>query len=628
MGLAELGALLYGEVLKHHPGDSSWPDRDRFVLSGGHGSMLLYSLLHLSGYNLSLDEIKSFRQVGSRTPGHPEYGHTEGVETTTGPLGQGISTAVGMAIAEQWLAARYNTDRHVVVDHYTYVIASDGDLMEGVASEACSLAGHQKLGKLIVFYDDNHVSIDGPTEITFTEDRVKRFEAYGWHVQSGDAYDVEGLRHMIAEAQAEDARPSFIALRSIIGKGAPNMAGTSAVHGSPLGEEELALAKKEIGLDPEKRFFIDPEAERFFTAHKAALNETYEQWTKTFEEWGRANPELKARWDAGQGADSALIDSIELPSFELGDKVPTRKAGGAVMQAIGAAVPHLIGGSADLASSNNNRIKEGGDFGPQDRSGRNIAFGVREHAMGAAVNGITLHGGLRGYGATFLIFSDYQRPAVRLAALMGCPSIFLYTHDSVYLGEDGPTHQPIEHFAALRAIPNLEFIRPADAEETGIAWKLALARREGPTAIALSRQGLPVLEKADPAWRESMGHGAYVVSDVEGSPDVILVATGSEVSLAVKAAGQSKKRVRVISMPSVDRFRAAPKDTQARILPAGIRTVVAEAGVGLGWEAIASSSQDLFVIERFGASGPGESVAEYLGYTVEALTAMLDRELS
>ncbi|MFW5806045.1 MAG: transketolase [Spirochaetota bacterium] len=625
LGLAELGAVLYGAAMNHYPGDPSWPNRDRFVLSAGHGSMLLYSLLHLSGYKVGLDDLKQFRQVGSITPGHPEYGETEGVETTTGPLGQGISNAVGMALAEAKLASVFNTDTHKVVDHYTYVIASDGDMMEGVASEACSLAGHLALGKLIVFYDDNHISIEGDTALAFSEDVERRFQAYGWQTMSGDAYDIDGIISMIEKAKGDTERPTLIRLRSVIGKGSPNKAGTAAVHGAALGEDEVAASKREIGLDEKKQFFIDPRATEHFEKRRGELRKQYEAWQAAFDDWAAENPELKKEWDRYFDRSAPDVDALELPAFEKGEKVATRKASGKILQALAKAVPNLIGGSADLAPSNNSTLEDWGHFSAEDRLGRTLHFGVREHAMGAIASGIYLHGGFRPYAATFMVFSDYMRGSMRLAALMGIPVIYVMTHDSIYVGEDGPTHEPVEHYAALRAIPNMAFFRPGDAEETAEAWRAALERTDGPTVLALTRQGLPVYEKADPKWRENYRRGGYIVRDTEGTPDVVVVATGSEVSLALDAAEKSSRKVRVVSVLDRERFEAQKESFRSSMIPQGVRTVVTEVGVLQGWEGYVQSKDDLFGLNRFGASGKGAEVARHLGFTAEALASLIDR---
>jgi transketolase len=623
MGLAELGALLFGDVMQYNPEDPEWSNRDRFVLSAGHGSMLLYSLLHLAGYDLSLDDLKNFRQVGSKTPGHPEYGHTVGVETTTGPLGQGLSNAVGMAMAAEMSAARFNTDAHHVVDNYVYCIASDGDIMEGVASEASSLAGHLGLGRLIVFYDDNDISIEGATDQAFSEDVPKRYEAYGWQVFSGDAYDWEDIKKKIEQAKQDPSRPTLIAVKSLIGKGAPTKAGTGGVHGAALGEEELLATKKNLGLDPEVDFYIHYDAVSFFEKRKKELKNAYDAWQETYRAWEKANPELAKEWKQYHGGVPDGLANVELPSFELGEKLATRKASGAIIQSIAAKVPNLIGGSADLAPSNNTAMPDYGHFSREDRTGRTLHFGVREHGMGGICNGLYLYGGWRPFGATFLIFTDYMRGSMRLASLMGLPIVYVMTHDSVYLGEDGPTHQPVEHLSALRAIPGMRVLRPGDAEETAQAWMMALERTDGPTVLALTRQKLAVYEKADSNWKETIRRGAYVVADSDGDPDVVVLATGSEVSMALEAAKESKKKVRVVSVLSRE-LLTADKAHLRSLVPANARVVVAESGVAQGWEQFVEDEADLFTINRFGASGPGSKVAEHIGFTTEALQKRLD----
>lgn len=621
MGMAELGALLYGEIMRHDPSDPKWPNRDRLILSAGHGSMFLYSLLHLSGYGLPLDEVKKFRQVGSKTPGHPEYGHTVGVETTTGPLGQGVANAVGTAIAEQMTAARFNTADHTVIDHYTYAIVGDGCLMEGISSEASSLAGHLKLGKLIVFYDSNKISIEGSTELAFTEDVTARYRAYGWHVVEGDAYEPDSIRSAVDTAKKETRKPTLVVLRSIIGKGSPNKAGTHGVHGAALGDDEVALTKKEIGVDPKEMFYIDPAAKEFFAARKKELADDHSTWTQLFDAWKQANPGLAAQWEETIGGGyTALLKDITFPSYKVGEKVATRKASGAAIQAIAKMLPNFVGGSADLAPSNNTAMPEHGEFGPDNPVGRTLHFGVRELAMAAIGNGMALYGGLRPFVATFLVFSDYLRPAARLSALMQVPLVYVLTHDSIFVGEDGPTHQPIEHLAVLRAIPGLRVLRPADAEETNEAWLMSL-EHTGPTILALTRQGLPTLDKADSSWKSSMRKGAYVVQDV-ADPEVVVVATGSEVSLAIEAAAASGRKVRVVSMPSRELFEAQDASYRESVIPSSVPAVVAEAGVRTGWEGIAPRER-IFSIDRFGESGPGDAVAESLGFTAANLTKMI-----
>jgi transketolase len=626
LGCAELGALLYGEILNHYPDDPRWPNRDRFILSAGHGSMFLYSLLHLSGYKVTLEDIKNFRQIGSKTPGHPEYGHTDGVETTTGPLGQGIANAVGMAMAEVMLAGKFNTNTHTIVDHYTYALAGDGCMMEGVASEAASLAGHLGLGKLILFYDSNRITIEGSTGITFTEDVAKRYEAYGWQVLSGDAYDFEGIVKLVEKAKGEKTKPSLIILTSIIGKGAPNKQGSHEVHGAPLGEDEVKAARKALGVPENAEFYIQPEALSCLAAKKNAVKKIYEAWKKTFEDYSKANPGLRKEWDLRHSADPSVYDGISLPEFKEGEKIATRSASGKTLLAAAKAVPGLVGGSADLAPSNNTAMPEYGDFSVKNPTGRTLHFGVREHAMGGVANGLALYGGFRPFCATFLVFSDYMKPSVRLAALMKLPVIYVFTHDSIFVGEDGPTHQPIEHFAALRIIPDTLVLRPGDAQETAWAWAAALKHTKGPTALILTRQNLEVYPKADANWRKTAEKGAYIVKNSEGKPDVVVIATGSEVSLAVKAAeGVKNKKVRVVSMLSRERFLSQDAGFQESILPRGVRTIVAEVGVSFGWEGFVQSREDLFTIDTFGLSGPGQKVADAFGRNQASLEKLIAR---
>ncbi|MGA2974269.1 MAG: transketolase [Spirochaetia bacterium] len=619
MGCAELGALLYGELLSHWPQDPRWINRDRFVLSAGHGCMLLYSLLHLSGYDLSLDDLKGFRQLGSRTPGHPEWGVTPGVEATGGPLGQGLSNAVGMAIAERILAARFNVPGRAVIDHWTYVLASDGDMMEGVASEAASLAGHLGVGKLIVFYDSNHITIEGSTDLAFSEDVLKRYEGYGWRALSGSMYDLPGIADMVDQARKAADRPTFILLQSIIGKGAPTRAGTAKVHGEPLGPEEAAGAKKAIGVPEGGQFYIFPEAQAYFKEKQQDWKARYEQWKKTLEAWRSENPERARDWDRHFGP-AADLSAVSLPAFKQGENLATRAASGQVLNAIAKIMPNLIGGSADLAPSNNTNLKDMGDFGKANPLGRNFHFGIREHGMAAVCNGIAYHGGLRPFCATFMVFSDYMRPAVRVAAIAKLPVIYVLTHDSVFVGEDGPTHEPVEHMAALRAIPNLLLLRPGDAEETEMAWRIAIARTDGPTALALTRQGIAVYPKADPDWRATIRRGAYTAKDCAGAPDVVIVATGSEVSVALQAAAAlTDRKVRVVSMLSRELFVAQPRDFRAALVPAGAKKVVFEAGVSFGWKSPFDDSPLVVGIDRFGESGPYQKIAEHLGITAAGL---------
>jgi len=610
MGMAPAAYVLWTEFLKHNPKDPRWPDRDRFVLSAGHGSMLLYSLLHLSGYPLELEDLKRFRQWGSKTPGHPEYEHDPfiGVETTTGPLGQGISTAVGMAMAERKLAAEFGAE---IVDHHTYVIASDGDLMEGVSSEASSLAGHLRLGKLIVLYDDNDVSIDGSTELAFTEDRMLRYEAYGWQVIRGvNGEDLGAIRAALKAAQT-DPRPSIISVRSIIGYGSP-LAGNHKAHSDAMGAEKVAATRQTLGWNYAP-FEIPQEVyddyRRVIPKGQAAQAE----WQARFEAFAKANPEAAAEF--GRRQERRLPESLSKvwPGFNPGEKMATRAASGKVLEKIVPALPELIGGSADLTPSNNTRTSEMSDFTPANPSGRYVRYGVREHAMGAALNGMTLHGGLRPYGGTFFTFSDYMRPALRMAAIMGIPTVFVFTHDSIGVGEDGPTHQPIEHLMSLRAMPVLWTVRPADATETVAAWQLALERTDGPTALILTRQALPVLEGSS---REGALKGGYVVADAQ-NPQAAIVATGSEVSLALEAQrllSEQGLRVRVVSLPCWEVFEAQPAKYRESVLPKSLPTLSVEAGSPLGWERYADRSIGL---TRFGASAPYPTVYQNLGFTVQ-----------
>lgn len=619
MGTAELGAMLYGEFLKHDPELPEWLDRDRFVLSAGHGSMFLYSMLHLSGYPVSMDDIRSFRQLGSKCAGHPEHGYIPGIETTTGPLGQGIANAVGMAIAETMLAARFNTDAHSIIDHYTWCLSGDGCLQEGVALEAISLAGHLGLGKLILFYDDNKITIDGGTELSFTEDVAARFAACHWHVQKGDMYDAEALRKMVAEAKGEASRPSIIMLRSEIGRGSPSLAGSAKTHGAPLGHEEIAKAKAAMGVAVDAEFYVDPLASAFFAERKTELVSERKAWEARFDAWKKAEPGLASELEAALAG--RPLTEAELPVFTAEDSQPTRAASGSVLQAISKAWPQLVGGSADLTGPNASQL--GGEpYSKEHRAGRMIHFGIREHAMAAISNGIALHGGLRPFCATFLVFSDYLRPALRLSALMKLPVIYIFTHDSVYVGEDGPTHQPVEHLAALRLIPNLLVLRPADAEETAEAWKWAMERQDGPTALILSRQRLPVISKADPYWKETMRTGAYVVKTTAKEAETVVIASGSEVELAIEAAGKQKTdTTRVVSVISLETFLNQPEAIKKAMIPEGTRVVSCEAGRTFGWDGLADASLG---IDRFGESAPGGVVAKHLGFSVDNLLSILE----
>ena len=622
LGCAELAAILYGEVLKHNPADSKWADRDRFVLSAGHGSMLLYSILHLSGYKVSLDDIKNFRQVGSVCPGHPEFGWTDGVENTSGPLGQGIALAVGMALAESIEAAKFNTAEHKIVDHYTYALCGEGCLEEGVSSEASSFAGHNKLGKLIVFYDQNKISIDGSTDITFTEDIGKRYEAYGWQVLKGDMYDVEGLLKLIEEAKKCSDKPSLIMLKSVIGKFAPKQ-GTPVVHGEPLGEADVAETKKALGINPQEFFYVDPQALRYFEDKKAGFAKKEADWNKEFEAWAKENPELAKQWKAS--FDGTADGEAEDPVYEIGANVATRSASGDMINAMGLRYSCLVGGSADLKGSNQSGMKcDGGTYTPSNRAGRSIEYGIREFGMASEALGMCAHGGIRPFVATYLVFSDYMRPSIRLASIMKQPVIYDLTHDSIYVGEDGPTHQPIEQLSSLRAIPGVQVLRPGDAEETVVAWHIAMESKDHPVVLALTRQNVPVYEKEDKNWKKTIKKGAYVVKNGGENPDVTVVATGSEVNMALDAAKKvSGKTVRVVSILDKNLFESDEKFMN-EILGGAKRVIVAEAGCRCGWEGIATGRKDLFTIDRFGESGPGKNVAQALGFTADKLAELIE----
>jgi len=623
MALAPLAHVLYTRIMRHNPANPRWPDRDRFVLSCGHASMLLYAELYLSGYGLTLADLERFRQLGSPTAGHPEYGHAAGIDTTTGPLGQGIATAVGLALAERMLAARFNRDGHELVGHHTFTIASDGDMQEGISSEACSLAGHLQLGRLIAFYDDNHISIEGNTAVAFSEDVGRRFEAYGWHVTNlGEELELDELEHATRAAMAVVDRPSLIIMRTHIAPGSPNKQDTGEAHGAPLGEEEVRLTKEAYGWPTEPPFLVPDEVLARY-ADAGARGAAHEvEWEERAGAYRAAHPDL---WDEFERVvQRRLPDGWDagVPRFEPGEKIATRKASQQVIQWAAARVPELAGGSADLAPSTLTLIDGADSVGPGAYGGRNLHFGIREHAMGAVVNGLTLHG-LRAYGATFLIFSDYMRGAVRLAALMRIPSIFVFTHDSIGLGEDGPTHQPIEQLAGLRAMPNLYVVRPADANETALAWRFALAQAESPTALALSRQGLPVLDPAAiPA--DAIERGAYVLLEASGGePELVLIATGSEVALALAAAEQLEAAgigTRVVSAPCLDRFAEQEPAYRDAVLPPSCRARVAiEAAATFGWERWVGDAGEIVGMTTFGASGKDADLFAHFGFTPEAV---------
>ncbi len=623
MGLAPAAYVLWTQFLKHNPQNPQWPDRDRFVLSGGHASMLLYSLLHLSGYDLSLEDIKNFRQWGSKTPGHPEYGHTPGVETTTGPLGQGFANAVGMAMAERHLAARYNRPGYTIVDHHTYVMCGDGDMMEGVASEAASLAGHLGLGKLICLYDNNRISIEGGTELAFTEDVALRFEAYHWQIlRVNDGNDTAAIAAAIQAARAETEKPSLILISTDIAYGSPNMQGKADAHGSPLGEDEIRLTKENLGWPEQTPFYVPDEARSVFAGCIGRGQENENRWLKALEAYAQAHPNLAGSWR--NDIDGLLTEGWDaaVPDFmDAAGSIATRAASGKVLNAIAANLPSLIGGSADLAPSNNTYLSLSKDFQKGAYENRNIRFGVREHAMGAILNGMALHKGLRPYGGTFLVFADYMRPAIRLAALMKLPVIYVFTHDSVAVGEDGPTHQPVEHLAALRAIPGLTVIRPADAIETAGAWRQALRSTDGPVALVLSRQKLSVLKEYRDKVETGFRDGAYVLADSEAQPDITLIGTGSEVHIALAAkAGLAAQGVaaRVVSMPSWELFgKLSPEKQEAVLTGDSKATLAVEAGSPLGWERFTGASRAVIGIKGFGASAPGGLVMEKYGFTAD-----------
>ncbi|MAT99411.1 MAG: transketolase [Anaerolineaceae bacterium] len=618
MGMADVAVVLWTQFLRHNPDDPQWPDRDRFVLSAGHGSMLIYSLLHLSGYDLPLEELKQFRQWGSKTPGHPENFHTVGVETTTGPLGQGITNAVGMALAERWLATRFNRLDHEIVNHHTYVIASDGDLMEGISQEASSLAAHLGLSKLIVLYDDNHITIDGDTELAFTEDRMARFAAYGWHTQQVDGHDPLAVKAAIEKAKAEGERPSIIACRTHIGYGSPNKQDTAGVHGSALGDEEIVLTKQALNWPTEPLFYIPDEARDFLHMDGRFQSE----WEKLWESYLSVYPEDAAEFKKFLNGDFSINWDEVLPQFEAGKSLATRASSGQVLNAIAPHIPNLLGGSADLTGSNKTDLKGEKGLTKDDFSGRYIYFGVREHAMGGILNGMALHGGVRPYGGTFLVFSDYMRGSVRLAALMGVPIIYVFTHDSIGLGTDGPTHQPIEHVMSLRAMPNMTVIRPADAAETAVAWRLAIENLSGPTSLILTRQGVPTLDRTKYADAAGAAKGAYVLSDAD-DPQVLLLATGSEVQIALAAQAKLAEQnvaARVVSMPSWEIFAAQDAAYRESVLPRAITARVSiEAGVPLGWERYLGFEGIAIGLNRYGASAPYKAIYENLGLTPEAI---------
>ncbi len=633
LGQAPLAYLLWTRHLRHNPDNPDWPNRDRFVLSCGHASALLYALLHLAGYGLPIEELRRFRQLGSRTPGHPERELTRGVETTTGPLGQGVGNAVGMAIAERMLAARFNREGFPVVDHRVWAFASDGDMMEGVASEACSLAGHLRLGKLTIFYDDNDVSIDGPTSLAFSEDVGSRFAGYGWHVQHvGDGNDLAALEAATRAAAAETERPSLVVVRTVIGYGSPK-AGTADVHGSPLGPEAAAATKRALGWPLEPAFLVPEGAREPFARARRRGGELEKAWEALVARYAEKYPEEARELRSRVAGELPPGWEEALPSFGPEEKpIATRAASGKVLNALAARLPHLVGGSADLTPSNNTLIKGSPDFSARAPEGRNLRFGVREHAMGSVLNGITLSRAFIPYGGTFLIFSDYMRPPIRLACLMKQQVVYVFTHDSIFLGEDGPTHQPVEQLAALRAVPGLVVIRPADANETAQAWRIAIERRHAPTALALTRQNLPVLAETRERAADGVRRGAYVLADAEGgAPQALLLATGSEVSLALeahRALAAEGVRTRVVSMPSTDLFAEQDAAYRDEVLPPPVRKRLAvEAAAPFGWHRWVGEEGEIHAIDRFGASAPYKALAKEFGFTPEAVAERVKRML-
>lgn len=634
MGAAPMAHVLWSRFMKVNPRNPQWINRDRFVLSAGHGSMLLYALLHLMKYDVSMEDLQNFRQWGSKTPGHPEFGHTPGVDATTGPLGQGIAMAVGMAMAERQLAATYNRGSYNLIDHYTYVICGDGDLMEGVSGEASSLAAHLKLGKLIVLYDSNDISLDGDLNKSFSENVAMRYQAYGWqYIRVEDGNDLDAIEKAIAEARADLDRPTLIEVKTTIGYGSPNKGGTAAAHGAPLGKEEVALVKQNYEWNTEHDFHVPTEVANHYAQLAEAGERAEAEWRDLFAAYAKEYPELAHQFSLA--SEQRLPDGwdAELPSYEAGQKLATRAASGNAINALAKRVPYLIGGSADLAHSNNTVIKGAGDFMPGSYEGRNLWFGVREFAMGAALNGMALHGGLKVYGGTFFVFSDYVRPAVRLSALMKQPVIYVFTHDSIAVGEDGPTHEPIEHLASFRAMPGLTVLRPADAVETNEAWKYAISRTDEPVVLVLTRQNIPVMAETLEKAAEGFTKGAYVLADApNGNPELILLASGSEVSLCLeahKALLQKGIQSRVVSMPSWELFEQQPVEYRESVIPSHVKARLAvEMAYPLGWERYVGDAGAVLGITTFGASAPGDRIMKEFGFTVENVVAKAESVLS
>ncbi|WP_078392890.1 transketolase [Shouchella patagoniensis] len=620
MGSAPMAFNLWSNHMNYNPANPTWSNRDRFILSAGHGSMLLYSLLHLTGHDISMEDLKAFRQLGSKTPGHPEFGHTPGVEATTGPLGQGLAMAVGMAMAERHLAATYNTENYQIVDHYTYAICGDGDLMEGVSAEAASLAGHLGLNRLVVLYDSNDISLDGDLHESFSENVVKRYEAYGWNViYVEDGTDVETINQAILKAKVSD-RPTLIEVKTIIGFGSPNKSATAASHGSPLGSDEVKLTKEAYKWTFEEDFYIPEEVKRYFASVKEIGEKKESDWNNLFSAYRKDYPELAAQYERAYAGKLPLNYDQLLPSYEINDRLATRASSGETLNALAANVPELFGGSADLAGSNKTTLHGEGNFSKENYSGRNIWFGVREFAMGCALNGMAVHGGLKVFGGTFFVFSDYLRPAIRISALMGVPVTYVLTHDSIAVGEDGPTHEPIEQLAALRAMPGISIIRPGDANEVVAAWRLALESTNQPTALVLSRQDIDTQGTTYNTAYDGVKKGAYVILEAKRKPDIILLATGSELELAMNAQVELQKEnieASVVSMPSWDRFEAQSEEYKTSVLPKDVKARLAiEMGSSLGWSKYVGDQGDALTIDTFGASGNGKDLMERFGFSV------------
>ncbi|TDS32875.1 transketolase [Halanaerobium congolense] len=626
IGCADIGALLFGELMNIDASKTDWPDRDRFVLSAGHGSAFLYSFLHLTGHDISMDDLKDFRQLHSKTPGHPEYGETDGVETTTGPLGQGFSNAVGMALAEKMMAAKYNTEDHSIVDHYTYTIMGDGCMMEGITSEAASLAGHLGLDKLIAIYDDNNISIAGNTNLAFTESVADRFKAFGWQViENVDGHNLDQLREAINQAKSDKERPTVIMAKTHIAFGAPNKQDTADAHGAPLGEEEIKGLKEKFDLPVDKKFYVSDEVKEFFRAHAAEMQDQRLAWEKEFEKWAAANPELKKDWDQAMDLKLPVDLKEEIMDLKIEAPIATRKSAGAALSKAFELIPYLVGGSADLAPSTKTYNGEYGEVQKGDYSGRNFRFGVREHAMGAITNGLALHAGLRPFAATFLVFSDYMRPAIRLAALMKLPVTYVFTHDSVFVGEDGPTHQPIEHVEALRIIPGLKVLRPGDEEEAKAAWVEALETTDQPTALILTRQNLKHIKKYQ--GLNNFKNGGYFVSDPKDA-DTIIFASGSEVNLAEKSAELLAEKGIKAAVMSVPERKKLEQYAAEHPLPKVKLKVAVEAGVTSGWYKLVGSDGLVIGLDRFGLSGKGQEVGEKLGFKAEKIAAEIEAALN